>query len=225
MGVLPVEPGIARERETRADDPPPCQSACRTLPAPDAATAPRGRTLERRSPTGIARERETRAHHECRTTSFITGGVNGRTRSWGFSRWSPASRGSAKPAPMTLAATPKCVPHPPRPDAATAPRGHTLERRSPTGIARERETRAHHECRTTSFITGGLTGGPDHGGSPGGARHRAGARNRADDAGLCQHECRTFPTPDSAAAPRSPSARSAIARVRNTDLCHTCAWQ
>ncbi len=68
------------------------------MPPPLAEAAP----LERRSPTGIARERETRAHHECRTTSFITGGVNGRTRSWGFSRWSPASRGSAKPAPMTL---------------------------------------------------------------------------------------------------------------------------
>ena len=37
--------GIARERETRAHDTAPCPSACRTLPAPDAATAPRGRTF------------------------------------------------------------------------------------------------------------------------------------------------------------------------------------
>ena len=101
--------------------------ACRTLPAPDAATAPRGRTLERRPPAGIARERETPG---------------------------PASRGSAKPAPMTLrhakvraAPSPHRMP-PPLPEAAP------LERRSPTGIARERETRAddpppcQSECRT-----------------------------------------------------------------------------
>ena len=53
--------------------------------------------LERRPPVGIARERETCAddagpcQHECRTTSFITGGVNGRTRSCGFLRVAPGA--------------------------------------------------------------------------------------------------------------------------------------
>ena len=61
----------------------------------------------------------------------------------------PASRGSAKPAPTTL-----------------RHRQSHVERRSPTGIARERETRTNNAAPPQS-----------HGGAPVSDRHRAGARN------------------------------------------------
>ena len=83
---------------------------------------------ERRSLTGIARERETRTDD--------AGHANLTARSAGLR---PASRGSAKPAPTTLAMPIS-----------------RLERRSLTGIARERETSAddtapcQRECRTPS---------------------------------------------------------------------------
>ena len=67
--------GIARQRETRTDD----------------AGHP-NLTVERRSPTGIARQRETRTDNP--------GHPNLTARSAGLR---PASRGSAKPAPTTLA--------------------------------------------------------------------------------------------------------------------------
>ena len=80
----------------------------------------RRQRLERRSLTGIARERETSADNA----------------------WSaglrPASRGSAKPAPTTLGA-PVSDRHR---AGARNQRRQRLERRSPTGIARERETSA-----------------------------------------------------------------------------------
>ena len=110
---------------------------------------------ERRSPTGIARERETRTDD--------AGHANLTARSAGLR---PASRGSAKPAPMTprpanlTAGAPVSDRH--RAGARNlhrrrrAPPISRLERRSPTGIARERETSAddtapcQRECRTPS---------------------------------------------------------------------------
>ena len=63
---------------------------------------PKGATQERRSPTGIARERETSTDDPapCRRKSRTTlESRRARPRSAGLR---PASRGSAKPAPMTL---------------------------------------------------------------------------------------------------------------------------
>ena len=120
--------------------------------------------VERRSPTGIARERETRTddaaprqshggtpvsdRHRAgaRNLPNNAGPANLTARSAGLR---PASRGSAKPAPTT-----------PRPANLTA------ERRSPTGIARQRETRPNNAAPRQS-----------HGGTPVSDRHRAGARN------------------------------------------------
>ena len=154
--------GIARERETRTNDAAPRQSHGHepTHRQPHRITW----SMERRSPTGIARERETctdvaaprqrstvrlgwrsvvgagfalprdagrrpALHREIGVASVV-GARFALPRDAGrrpVSRWSaglrPASRGSAKPAPTTLR-------HP----------NLTVERRSPTGIARERET-------------------------------------------------------------------------------------
>ena len=159
-------------------------------PAPTTLRHP-NLTVERRSPTGIARERETRTddaappqshggapvsdrhragarnpHRRRCTTPISRPGtpVSDRHRAGArnlhqqrcatpISRWSaglrPASRGSAKPAPTTLR-------HP----------NLTVERRSPTGIARERETCTNNAAPPQS-----------HGGAPVSDRHRAGARN------------------------------------------------
>ena len=109
-------------------------------------------------------------------------------------RWSaglrPASRGSAKPAPTTLRPTP--IPHgapasdrhrcgSAKPAPTTLRRQSHMERRSPTGIARERETRTddgapyRREWRTPCSIrTAPLA--PLRGAVPtGGRRSRAGA--------------------------------------------------
>ena len=125
--------------------------------------------MERRSPTGIARERETRTDDTAPRQSH---GWSAGLR--------PASRGSAKPAPTTprpanlTAGAPVSDRHragarnlhrrrraPPisrlQTHASPAAQNHgDMERRSPTGIARERETRAddtapcQRECRTAS---------------------------------------------------------------------------
>ena len=95
--------------------------------------------MERRSPTGIARGSAKPAP----TTPPPT---NLTARSAGLR---PASRGSAKPAPTTLRHA-----------------NLTVERRSLTGIARERETRTNNAAPRQS-----------HGGAPVSDRHRAGARN------------------------------------------------
>ena len=96
------------------------------------------KVLERRSPTGIARERETRPNdptprqsHACKPTHPQPRRITG-TWSAGLR---PASRGSAKlglppPAPANHA-------------SPTAQNHGDMERRSPTGIARERETRTN----------------------------------------------------------------------------------
>ena len=154
-------------------------------------------SMERRSLTGIARERETRTDntaprqsHGCKPTHRQPRRITG-TWSAGLR---PASRGSAKPAPMTprpanlTAANPRIAnraesrghgapvsdrhragarnpPQRRRPPpisrlqthaSPTAQNHGDMERRSPTGIARERETRAddtapcQRECRTAS---------------------------------------------------------------------------
>ena len=128
--------GIARERETCTNNAAPRQS----------------HGQERRSPTGIARERETRTDDAaprqpqgCEPTHRQPRRITG-TWSAGLR---PASRGSAKPAPTT-----------PR------PANLTVERRSPTGIARERET-----CTDVAAPR------QSHGGAPVSDRHRAAARN------------------------------------------------
>ena len=146
--------GIARERETsrqRATPIPAKRSAGlpgiarHAKPAPTTRSAHPNLTPERRSPTGIARERETSADNPERPSRSSS--QRDRERSAGLR---PASRGSAKPAPMT-----------PRPANLTSRNGApvsdrargalfqilvtmtaTRERRSPTGIARERETSA-----------------------------------------------------------------------------------
>ena len=75
----------------------------------------------------------------------------------------PASRGSAKPAPTTLAPPISRL----RTHASPTAQNHgDMERRSPTGIARERETRTNNTAPRQS-----------HGGAPVSDRHRAGARN------------------------------------------------
>ena len=98
--------GIARERETRPNNAAPHQS-----PGCERRIADLRRitgTMERRSPTGIARERETRpnnaAPHQspgCERRIATRAESRGR-RSAGLR---PASRGSAKPAPMTVRRT------------------------------------------------------------------------------------------------------------------------
>ena len=182
--------GIARERETRTNDAAPPQShggapvsdrhragarnphhRCTPISRAGLRPASRGSakpapttlrhpnlTVERRSPTGIARERETRTNDAAPPQSHGGAPVSDRHRAGArnphqqrcatpISRWSaglrPASRGSAKPAPTTLR-------HP----------NLTVERRSPTGIARERETCANDvgpcqpECRSISHLDG-----------------------------------------------------------------------
>ena len=134
--------GIARERETCTDvaaKPAPRDATHRVAPRQSHGHEPTHLTVERRSPTGIARERETctdvaaprQSHGGAPVSDRHRAGARNlhrRRRATPISRWSaglrPASRGSAKPAP-------------------TPPRhaNLTVERRSPTGIARERETR------------------------------------------------------------------------------------
>ena len=90
--------------------------ALMTLPPANVNSPPRpipaGARKERRSPTGIARERETSAHDAapCQREFPTTSHPGWRERSAGLR---PASRGSAKPAPMTL--RPANVHSPPHP--------------------------------------------------------------------------------------------------------------
>ena len=164
--------GIARERETSADNAwsaglrPASRGSAK--PAPTTLGAPvsdrhragarnqRRQRLERRSPTGIARERETSADNA----------------------WSaglrPASRGSAKPAPTTLGA-PVSDRHR---AGARNQRRQRLERRSPTGIARERETSADNawSAGLRPASRGSAKPAPTTLGAP--VSVRAGARNQ-----------------------------------------------
>ena len=123
--------GIARERETSADD-------CIT------PVEQKGGDMERRSPTGIARERETSADDAPNCVAPV-----GRTGTAWSAGLRPASRGSAKPAPMHNARrTAYCI------TPVEQKGGDGLERRSPTGIARERETSAD-DCITPVEQKGG----------------------------------------------------------------------
>ena len=99
----------------------------------------------------------------------------------------PASRGSAKPAPTTPApATPIS----------------RLERRSPTGIARERETRTDDAAN--------LTPRQSHDGAPVSDRHRAGARN--------PHQRRSAPPISRPGAPVSDRHRAAARNLHRRRL-------
>ena len=131
--------------------------------------------------------RHSRQSHGCEPTHRRPRRITGtRTRQWSAGL-RPASRGSAKPAPTT--------PRPPisrlRTHASPTAQNHgdmeRMERRSPTGIARERETRttnaaprqshAHEPThRQPRRITPSMERWPV---LPVGAsdRHRAGARN------------------------------------------------
>ena len=167
--------GIARERETRTNDPWSAGQLSRWGP-----------------PTGIARERETRTNDPIRNDSPL-GTYPSRTRWRGSAGLRPASRGSAKPAPTTrgaLASSPglrpasrgSAKPAPTTPEMtplATRPLKDPMarpERRSPTGIARERETRTDDTVRNDSPRDTSPQG-PDGAGAPASDRHRAGARN------------------------------------------------
>ena len=154
--------GIARERETRPNDPTPRQShACKpTHPQPHRITW----SMERRSPTGIARERETRtACSEPSAKPAPTTLRTARSPNRAGAR-NPHQHGS-NGAPVSDrhragARNPhrrRCAPPISRLGAPVSDRhragarnlhrrrwprqSHGLERRSPTGIARERETR------------------------------------------------------------------------------------
>ena len=170
--------GIARERETSADRPGALFQILVT----------RDRETERRSPTGIARERETSADNPerpSRSSSRVTA-----KRSAGLR---PASRGSAKPAPTTRSALPD--PH----------AREETERRSPTGIARERETSADNPKRPSRIAR-------EHSpkGAPVSDRHRAGARNQRRQPGA---PFQILVTRDRETERRSPTG---IARERET---------
>ena len=174
------------------------------------AAKKRGDGLERRSPTGIARERETCAddtapcQRECpilsqhrMPRSLSAAPPRGRTLS--CPAGCPGGPDHARLSP--LGARTATAAH--RDDASSAAkkRGDGLERRSPTGIARERETCAddtapcQRECpivsqhrmprslsaasprsRTLS-CPAGCPGGPDHARLfPAGGRHRCATR-------------------------------------------------
>ena len=170
----------------------------------------RRQRLERRSPTGIARERETSADNAWSAGQFSrwgppTGIARERETS-ADNAWSaglrPASRGSAKPAPTTLgapASSPGGGLRPasrgsakPAPTTLGAPvsdrhragarnqRRQRLERRSPTGIARERETSADNawSAGLRPASRGSAKPAPTTLGAPVSDRHRAGARNQ-----------------------------------------------
>ena len=87
----------------------------------------------------------------------------------------PASRGSAKPAPTTRGA-PVSDRHR---AGARNPHQRPVERRSPTGIARERETRTNDpwSAGLRPASRGSAKPAPTTRGAPVSDRHRAGARN------------------------------------------------
>ena len=131
--------GIARERETRPNDPTPRQSHAykpthpqprRITPTWSAGLRPASRGSAKLAPTTPT----PRQSHACKPTHRQPHRITG-TWSAGLR---PASRGSAKPAPTTLATPISRL----RTHAPPTPQNHgDMERRSPTGIARERETR------------------------------------------------------------------------------------
>ena len=225
--------GIARERETRTNDPTPRQShACKPNPQPRRITptwsaglrpASRGsaephllRRLRRRglpnphqqrwprqshggAPVSDRHRAGARNLHRRPAPANLTAHANPTAWSAGLR---PASRGSAKPAPTTLA-TPisrrsaglrpasrgSAKPAP----TTLRPANLTAERRSPTGIARERETRTDDAgpANLTAWSAGlrpasrgsakpaptTLATPIPRLGAPVSDRHRAGARN------------------------------------------------
>ena len=208
--------------------------------------------MERRSPTGIARERETSADNAapCQRQAHTAGqspAKNAYDRSSSSARqWSaglrPASRGSAKPAPITL----RHANVRPTPLGKAQRRTHTtdhrrareMERRSPTGIARERETSADNAapCQRQAHTAGQSPAKNAYDRSSSSARTERRsptgiARERetsADNAAPCQRQAHTAgqspaknaydrssssarterrsPTGIAAAGPRNPSA-------------------
>ena len=158
--------------------------------------------LERRSPTGIARQRETRPNNPAPRQSPTNPRIANRAESRRHGALAsspggglrPASRGSAKPAPTT---PPPANLTPTNPRIPTA-QNHVMERRSPTGIARQRETRTNDPAprqsgrkfshglerrsptgiaRERETCTDDAALRQSHGGAPVSDRHRAGARN------------------------------------------------
>ena len=124
-----------------------------------------------------------------------------------------ASRGSAKPAPTTLAPP---ISRPRTHASPTAQNHGDMERRSPTGIARERETRTN-DATTPPISRPRTHASPtaqNHGerGAPVSDRHRAGARNPPQ---------RPHPPPISRLERRSPTG---IARERETRTNNTTPY-
>ena len=123
--------------------------------AKPAPTTPPPTNLTAANPR-IANRAESRGHGAPVSDRHRAGARNPHQRRCAtpISRWSaglrPASRGSAKPAPTTLRHA-----------------NLTVERRSPTGIARERETRTNDAAPRQS-----------HGGAPVSDRHRAARETR-----------------------------------------------
>ena len=177
--------GIARERETRTNDPwsaglrPASRGSAKPAPTTRGAPVsdrhragarnPHRRPVERRSPTGIARERETRTDDPIRDSSPLGAyplkdpmarerrsptGIAWERETSADDAWSaglrPASRGSAKPAPTTRGAL------------ASSPGGGL--RPASRGSAKPAPmTLCHANVRAASFHDGrGCAGGPDH---------------------------------------------------------------
>ena len=183
--------GIARQRETRPNNPAPDRAGARNphhqRHAPPisrlrthASPTAQNHGVERRSPTGIARERETRPNNPAPHQSHAYKPTHRQPRRI-TGTWSaglrPASRGSAKPAPTT---PPPTNLTPANPRIANRAESRDMERRSPTGIARERETRPNDagpaNLTPTNPRIANRAESRGHG-APVSDRHRAGARN------------------------------------------------
>ena len=185
--------GIARERETSPHDAAPCQRKWHTTSCCENAVAPSPHRAERRAGQGTptsgrhARERETSAHDAAPCQRDSTTTSHTRLAREGNAGLRPASRGSAKPAPHDAA--------PCQRDSTTSTSHpgwrRETERRSPTGIARERETSANdaapcrRECHTTSCCENAVAPSPQPGRAarrPGNADLRSASRGSAKPA-------------------------------------------
>ena len=169
--------GIARERETRPNNPAPHQSHAykpthrqpRRITGHGAPVSDRHRAGARNPPQQPRPPPISRLQTHASPTAQNHGTWSAGLR--------PASRGSAKPAPTT---PPPANLTPTNPRIANRAESRDMERRSPTGIARERETRTNdpaphqsHACKPTHRQPRRITG---HG-APVSDRHRAAARN------------------------------------------------
>ena len=139
------------------------------------ACCQRRKSLERRSPTGIARERET-----CTNDAGCQRSKSART-AWNADLWPVLPVGAGRPAPRPGGPRDRASP-------TAKKRGDGLERRSPTGIARERETCTNDAgCQRSKSARTAWNAGP-LASSPGGGRQTGTAARRAARSRIANRE-------------------------------------